>query len=110
MSEQEIKTEENMPTSELRQDIVTGDFVVIATGRAKRPHEFVSVKHTVENDDADPFSDEEAKNQEQDILVYRLPDGEWSLRVFPNKYPAFSRGKIAKKIIEGPYSGMTGAG
>ena len=30
------------PFSEVRQDIVTGDWVVIAIGRAKRPHDFLS--------------------------------------------------------------------
>lgn len=112
MSTEEKKEETTVsPTSELRQDIVTGDFVVIATGRAKRPHEFVMTKHTLPDEHSiDSFSDEEASNQDKDILVYRLPDGAWSLRVFPNKYPAFSRGKIAKKIIDGPYTGMTGAG
>ena len=30
--------------SELRRDIVSGDWVVIATGRAKRPHDFLTVR------------------------------------------------------------------
>src|SRR3989344_5617703 len=30
--------------SELRQDIVSGDWVVVATGRAKRPNDFVAKK------------------------------------------------------------------
>ena len=38
----EEKTDKkNIPASELRQDIVSGDWVVIATGRAKRPVDFV---------------------------------------------------------------------
>lgn len=32
------------PISELRRDLVSGDWVVIATGRAKRPHEFLKQK------------------------------------------------------------------
>ena len=32
-------------TSELRQDLVSGAWVVIATGRAKRPHDFLKRKH-----------------------------------------------------------------
>src|SRR3990167_5164250 len=30
--------------SEVRQDLVSGDWVVIATGRAKRPHDFLRQK------------------------------------------------------------------
>ena len=32
--------------SELRQDLVSGDWVVIATGRSKRPNDFVAQKRT----------------------------------------------------------------
>jgi UDPglucose--hexose-1-phosphate uridylyltransferase len=96
--------------SELRQDIVTGDFVVIATGRAKRPDEFAKAPRMIATDTHDPFANPEESGQEKDILVYRQGNGEWSLRVFPNKYPAFSRGKKVKEIGEGPYHSMTGVG
>ena len=36
----EPKKKKQSNGSELRQDIVTGDWVVIATGRAKRPEDF----------------------------------------------------------------------
>ncbi|OGI14424.1 MAG: galactose-1-phosphate uridylyltransferase [Candidatus Moranbacteria bacterium RIFCSPHIGHO2_12_FULL_54_9] len=96
--------------SELRQDIVTGDWVVIATGRAKRPDEFAQFQRVAADDAEDPFENPEASGQEQDILIYRRADGDWSLRVFPNKYPAFSRGRTARELSEGPYFAMTGAG
>lgn len=112
MSREETKKEKKtvLYESELRQDIITGDWVVIATGRAKRPHEFVQVERVEVNDTHDPFAHPEESGQEKDILVYRRSDGEWSLRVFPNKYPAFSRGKVAKEMSEGPYFAMTGVG
>ena len=96
--------------SELRQDIVTGDFVVIATGRAKRPQEFAGIKRALADDVPDPFENPEESGQEKDVLIYRREDGEWSLRVFPNKYPAFSRGRVARELSEGPYFAMTGVG
>ncbi len=96
--------------SELRQDIVTGDWVVIATGRAKRPDEFVQGERIQSDLSGDPFEDPEASGQEKDVLIYRRDDGDWSLRVFPNKYPAFSRGKVAKQLSEGPYFAMNGTG
>ena len=96
--------------SELRQDIVTGDWVVIATGRAKRPDEFALAERIPAVETHDPFADPEESGQEQDVLIYRQPDGEWSLRVFPNKYPAFSRGKSVRQLSEGPYFAMSGVG
>jgi len=96
--------------SELRQDIVTGDFVVIATGRAKRPQEFAGIKRALADDVPDPFENPEESGQEKDVLIYRRDGGEWSLRVFPNKYPAFSRGRVARELSEGPYFAMTGVG
>ncbi|MFA6184188.1 MAG: galactose-1-phosphate uridylyltransferase [Parcubacteria group bacterium] len=104
------------PQSELRQDIVTGDWVVIATGRAKRPEDFTKAEYSThkigsEKDIDDCFFCDTVKSeQEKDVLIYSKSDGDWSLRVFPNKYPAFSRGKVPKSLEEGPYFAMTGTG
>ncbi len=100
------------PFSELRQDIVTGDWVVIATGRAKRPSDFLSHERNVDASDAGncPFCEPRVSGQEKDVLSYSTSDGRWTLRVFPNKYPAFSRGKIPRQLGEGPYLSMTGTG
>lgn len=96
--------------SELRQDIVTGDWVVIATGRARRPDEFATKERAEDADPKDPFLDPEKSGQEKDLLIYNQPDGDWSLRVFPNKYPAFSCGKPIRQLSEGPYFAMSGVG
>lgn len=106
------KKKEKVLPSELRQDLVTGDWVIIATGRAKRPDDFFVSQNEWKNDDIEtcPFEDPVASGQEKDILLYQVPGGDWSLRVFPNKYPALMRGKIPKAISEGPYTAMTGSG
>ncbi|MBP9751435.1 MAG: DUF4921 family protein [Candidatus Moranbacteria bacterium] len=97
--------------SELRQDIVTGDWVVIATGRAKRPEDFVSTSRAKDNPDVDdPFLDLRASDQEEPVLLYTKPDGEWSLAVIPNKFPAFTRGRAPRDLSEGPYFAMSGVG
>ena len=54
MSPKTNTTEEPKNPSELRQDIITGDWVVIATGRAKRPDEFVAPR-AGEASHEDPF-------------------------------------------------------
>lgn len=105
-----------IPDSELRQDIITGDWVVIATGRAKRPEDFSKTEYSTQkiNDATDIesclFCDPEKSGQEKDVLIYFKDGREWTLRVFPNKYPAFSRGKVPRSMEEGPYFAMTGTG
>ncbi len=105
-------TKPKIPASELRQDVVTGDWVVIATGRAKRPDDFKAVHRAEADQDVDqcPFENPEESGQEKDVLIYRDGSDEWTLRVFPNKYPAFSKGRLVKTIEEGPYFAMSGTG
>lgn len=112
MSSQNKKQKTVPFPSEIRQDIVTGDWVIIATGRGKRPHDFVSETEELLSDSLSecPFEDPIASGQEKDILLYTTHDGDWSLRVFPNKYPALTRGRVPRLIGEGPYTGFTGAG
>lgn len=108
-SEEKVK---NQPASDLRQDIVSGDWVVIATGRAKRPDEF-SVFQRIQDEKGIEqclFEDPVASGQEKDVLIYHKSDGDWTLRVFPNKYPSFSAGKSGKLVTEGPYLAMPGVG
>lgn len=109
----EVKGTEHKPASELRQDIVTGDWVVIATGRAKRPEEFGQTQRAQDEKGVAGclFEDPVASGQEKDVLIYHRADGDWTLRVFPNKYPAFSaNGRSAASLAEGPYFAMPGIG
>jgi len=99
--------------SELRQDLVTGDWVVIATGRSKRPEEYAVGERIREKEDPEKkcfFCYPEETGQEKDVLIYGQGGGDWSLRVFPNKYPAFTRSREPKHFDEGPYFGMDGIG
>ena len=98
---------------ELRQDLVTGDWVVIATSRAKRPEDFAKQEKEEikeESGKACLFCDPTASGQEKDTLLYSDAKGDWSLRVFPNKFPAFNREDYPKHFEEGPYFGMDGIG
>lgn len=100
------------PASEVRQDIVSGDWVVIATGRAKRPDEFAGFQRMQDDKGISGcfFEDPVASGQEKDVLIYHKQDGDWTLRVFPNKYPSFFEGKLTKKLTEGPYFSMPAVG
>jgi UDPglucose--hexose-1-phosphate uridylyltransferase len=98
--------------SELRQDLVSGDWVVIATGRAKRPHEFSKIKRHpfIQPKKFCPF---ETLHKDA-VSVYSI-DGElgkenWRVEVIPNKYPAFGRGVCAVFQNVGPYQRTDGVG
>lgn len=108
------KNKKNKP-SQLRQDLVSGDWVVIATGRGKRPDDFKSDKMEVTKGEDKKdclFCDPIKSGQEKDVLIYNTSEKEWTLRVFPNKFPAFCRpngGRINHQE-EGPYFWMDGVG
>lgn len=79
--------------SELRQDIVSGDWIVVATGRAKRPHEFLKVRRPAFHQPKRtcPF-----EKLEKGVLLFYDSDGgtkthEWWVEVVKNKYPAFAK-------------------
>ena len=99
--------------SELRQDLVSGDWVVIATGRAKRPEDFAKNEKIKTSDDIESciFEHPEKTGQEPDVLIYKKEDGDWSLRVFPNKFPAFSQQRKSCGLsTEGPYLSFPATG
>ncbi|MBI2640087.1 MAG: DUF4921 family protein [Candidatus Sungbacteria bacterium] len=107
--------------SELRQDLVTGAWVVVATGRAKRPHQFVrKKKEIVPSRNGCPFEALmknallviDRKGEEYRLTKKDLPHlkKNWFLQVVPNKYPAFGKGvcQVERKI--GPHHWMDGVG
>ncbi|MBI3420609.1 MAG: DUF4921 family protein [Candidatus Sungbacteria bacterium] len=98
--------------SELRQDLVTGDWVVIATGRAKRPGDFLKQKRA-------PFTQPKATCPFEKLLPKALAvyaaDGQhrekdWWVQAVSNKYPAFNKGICAVVNNVGPYQWAEGAG
>lgn len=96
---------------ELRYDLAGKDWVIVATGRAKRPHTFKEEekkeKDVVEKEC--PFCD--LSDQEKPVLVFNkgkeLPAGEipkeWTTVSLPNKYPAFIPYPKLEKKKEGRF-------
>lgn len=110
--------------SELRQDLVSGDWVLIASGRARRAHSFVQEKRLKFEQPISkcPFEDPQAAGHGEPLLIYyedkkrhRIKGAkklvrEWSLQVVKNKYPAFGPGNCSDTYKEGPYTLMDGSG
>ena len=106
--------------SELRRDPVSQNWIVIATGRARRPNSFAKEKRTdwrVSKKDC-PF--EHLQDEHPRLVFFRGKKVEiapkagtpanWTTLSIPNKYPAFSVGKKLNARNIGPYQVMDGIG
>lgn len=97
--------------SEMRYDILLDEWVLVSKARGKRPDEFIAQEKSQQyNEDTDVFRDPEATEQEPDVLIYRDDEGEWTTRVFPNKFPATNRDEVLEDVSEGPYPALTATG
>lgn len=97
--------------SELRQDLVTGDWVLIATGRARRPDNFRAKSAPAPSPEAAdcPFDDPQQSGHGAPLV--RLPaQGDWLVQVIPNKFPALGTGVCSVAHSEGPFSWLEGVG
>ena len=96
--------------SELRMDLVSNDWVVIATGRARRPISFAKQKKKekiILKKDC-PFCQQ--KNIKDVIAKRAYDDGSWFVISIPNKFPAFSKGDNLDQRKEGPNRIINGYG
>ncbi len=105
--------------SELRLDLISGDWVVIATGRAKKPNAFKRKRITKKLSKKDcPFC--KIETQRKPVLIYsngkkleikdKIPKN-WTTIVIPNLYPAvFSSDNLDEKIEGGLYKKMNAIG
>ena len=100
--------------SQLRKDLVSGTWVVYSTKRNEKPDFFkkrAEKKESKEDIKNCPFCKEGILNQEKDVLVYLKDNGDWSLKVFPNKFPAVcSEYKDINKREHGPFEVIDGVG
>jgi UDPglucose--hexose-1-phosphate uridylyltransferase len=98
--------------SELRQDPVSGDWVVIATGRAKRPDEFKEKREAREtcNPARCVFENPEASGNETVTTIQGSRGEDWWIKVIKNKFPMVEGEKCGLLIDRGPYMVQPGAG
>ncbi|MFC1663818.1 galactose-1-phosphate uridylyltransferase [Patescibacteria group bacterium] len=113
------KTKKLKFPSELRSGPLSKDWVLIATGRSKRPETFKKEKRkeVIPSKKTCPFC--HIEKQEEPTLVFvngkkvkiknKIPK-DWTLAVIPNKYPAFIPSDTLNERSEGLYKKMNGAG
>ncbi len=98
---------------ELRHNVITQEWVIIATERAKRPEEFAKKKKekkTVPNYLANcPFCPGNEKMTPAETYV--VPDtAGWKVRVAPNKFPALTSVGERQRFVQGIRRTVTGVG
>jgi UDPglucose--hexose-1-phosphate uridylyltransferase len=108
--------------SELRLDMVSNDWVVIATGRARRPETFKQRKREIKEIPGEKCAFCQISSQKDPTLIFsqgkrfvfkgwKSVPKDWTIIVIPNKYPAFfPYPKLDKKIEGGLYQKMNAAG
>ena len=104
--------------SELRKDLVSGRWVIIATERSKRPDDFRPqglVAPVPEAAGFCPFCVGNEAKTPPEVFALRAagtaPDSPgWTVRVVPNKFPALTPGPPPPRATEGLYQRMEGRG
>ncbi|MDD3190387.1 MAG: galactose-1-phosphate uridylyltransferase [Candidatus Pacebacteria bacterium] len=102
--------------SELRRDLVSGTWVAFSTKRRARPDFHKATPRVSDNYDNPKdclFCREnfDKQKQEKDTLMYLNKNGDWTIRVFPNKFPIFSSTISGlNRRDEGPFEIMDGVG
>ncbi len=98
--------------SELRLNLVTREWVIIARERAKRPEDFKRSRRRRDipvHSEGCPFCPGNEAMTPQEC--FRLDgEGGWRIRVVKNKYPALSDEGTRQRRIDGPRRMVTGVG
>jgi len=103
--------------SELRKDIISGRWVIIASERSKRPDDFrpaqVTVKEAVPA--FCPFCEGNESKTPPEVASLRKHGTRpnhpgWRVRTVPNKFPALNRGLPPERHDEGIFQWMDGVG
>jgi UDPglucose--hexose-1-phosphate uridylyltransferase len=98
---------------EIRQNMATKEWVIIATERAKRPEAFIQARREYVADRPThvancPFC---PGNEELDLETLRLNNGDdWFVRVVRNRYPALSEEGQRVRHFDGVYRSISGVG
>jgi UDPglucose--hexose-1-phosphate uridylyltransferase len=100
---------------ELRKDPITGRWVIIATGRRKRPQDFRLEKSSLIGADLCPFCPGREELTPPEVLAFRQNGAAtngtgWDLRVVPNKFPALQVEGTLDREGEGLFDRMNGIG
>ncbi|MDD5686431.1 MAG: galactose-1-phosphate uridylyltransferase [Elusimicrobia bacterium] len=99
---------------EIRQNLVTKDWVIISTERAKRPEDFKKKEKLKvilpEYEQNCPFCPGNEEKMSPDETLHINRGGKWQVRIIPNKFPALSKTGDRVRTVDGIKRKLTGVG
>ena len=96
--------------SEVRQDLVSGDWILVAKERSKRPHE-IKPRHEMKHPESgDPFENPEAFDNVVVKTYMKDDESDWRMKIIKNKYPLVTPGICGPVMEKGPFKYMEGVG
>ncbi|MBP9822468.1 MAG: DUF4931 domain-containing protein [Candidatus Pacebacteria bacterium] len=101
--------------NEFRQDLISGEWILFSTARAKKPHPKDEGPFYQSKEECF-FEPEKMNQQETPVVIYnkgqKVSDlsGEWTTVVIPNKFPALTKGVCSKSRSVGPFAVVDGNG
>ena len=100
---------------ELRKDPIIGRWVIISTGRGKRPSNFTHKREDILKGGFCPFCPNNEDKTPPEVLSYRNDGSKpntpnWSVRVVPNKFPALQIEGYLHREGVGIFDKMSGIG
>ena len=102
--------------SELRQNMATKQWVIIATERARRPEEFIDWSQRPVNQALPPYDPDcpfcRGNEEGPEMETLRLPQGseQWQVRVVKNRFPALSQEGDRLRNFDGVHRSISGVG
>lgn len=95
--------------SEIRQNILTGEWTIYAANRNGKPYDFIrKIKPREAVDRKCPFCPGN-EHMTTEPVYSNGEDGKWNIRVFPNMYPAVSK-EDGELLEDGFYTKLLGIG
>jgi UDPglucose--hexose-1-phosphate uridylyltransferase len=98
---------------EIRSNPITGDWVIFATERAKRPEEFTKVAARPvlpERAPECPFCPGNEDRTPVETLRLAAPQGHWLVRSVPNRFAALTPEGDVRRRVDGFHTFLTGVG
>ncbi|MFQ6134546.1 MAG: galactose-1-phosphate uridylyltransferase [Nitrososphaerales archaeon] len=99
--------------TELRQEPTTREWVIVATERSRRPHDFKPAETPTlpRHDKSCPFCPGQEHLTPPEVLSYRDGRGGWTVRGFSNQFPVLApRGSLERSVVDGHFLRMSGVG
>jgi UDPglucose--hexose-1-phosphate uridylyltransferase len=104
-----------MSSGQIRLNTATGEWVIYAPSRRKRPQDFCkppqTYTNTIKSNHSCPFCPGNEENLEPTIIEFPKPDNSgWQTRVVANKFPALIPCGDTTRVPKGIYLTMAGYG